>query len=114
MHDLLGINTFWTVLSKQVGNTGHILAYPFHPAYAQCCEVWASLFPFLHSVHDTVASSEACTSVHINLSQAGVHQQSLLGLPQSSDSMRDARATSKARFMFSEEKQPVLVSCGAF
>ena len=41
IHDILE-----SVVSKQVGNTTHILAYPFNYASRHCHEVWASQFPF--------------------------------------------------------------------
>ena len=42
------------------GNTACILAYLSNSASKQCCEVWASKFPFLHTFKETVPFSEAC------------------------------------------------------
>ena len=50
-------------MPKQVGNTACVLAYHFNSASRQFCEVLASQFPFLHSVHDTVPPSEAALMV---------------------------------------------------
>ena len=41
-------------LSKQVPNTGHVLAYPFNSASRQCHEVWSSHFPFLYNCKNTL------------------------------------------------------------
>ena len=47
-------------------NTAHILAFLFNSTFRKCCEAWASKFPFLHNVNDTVPPSEACLYSHIN------------------------------------------------
>ena len=96
-------------MSKWVGNTAFILAYMFNSASRQCCKIWASQFSFLH-VHDTVSPSDAYLSDHINWSLAQAHQQSSLGLSQSSACMRGVRATSKDGFMFNVQKKHGLVS----
>ena len=40
-------------VSKQVGNSAHILAHLFNSVSRQCHELWASQFPFLHSLKDS-------------------------------------------------------------
>ena len=60
-----------------------ILAYLFNSVSRQHCEVWASQFPFLHSLRDVIPPSEACLYGHINWSLAQVHHQSSVGLSQS-------------------------------
>ena len=45
VHNILDIAVF-----KQVGNSTHILVHVFNPVTRQHCEVWASQFPFLHSL----------------------------------------------------------------
>ena len=49
-------------MSEQVGNTVCVSAYPLI-LLPECCEVWASHFPFLHNVHDTVPPIEVCLMV---------------------------------------------------
>ena len=53
---------------KQVGNSAHILAHLFNSVSRQCHEVWASQFPFLHSLKEVIPPSEACLYGHINWS----------------------------------------------
>ena len=57
-------------MSKQVGNSAHILAHVFNSVSRQCHEVWASQFPFLHSLKDMVPPSEACLYGCINCPMA--------------------------------------------
>ena len=57
-------------VSKQVGNSAHILAYLFNSVSRQCCEVCTSQFPFLHSLREVIPPSEACLYGHINWSLA--------------------------------------------
>ena len=45
-------------MSKQVGNTAHILANVFNSASKQWQEVWASQSPLFHSLEDMVPPSE--------------------------------------------------------
>ena len=46
-------------VSKQVGNSAHILAHLFNSVSRQCDEIWASQFPFLHSCKEVIPPSEA-------------------------------------------------------
>ena len=57
-------------VSKRVGNSARILAHLFNSVSRQCGEVWASQFPFLHSLKEVVPPSEACLYGHINWSLA--------------------------------------------
>ena len=52
--------------TKQGGNSACILAHLFNSVSRQCCEVWASQFPFLHSLKEVIPPSEACLYGHIN------------------------------------------------
>ena len=65
IHDILD-----KAVSKQFGNSAHILAYLFNSVSRQCCEVWALQFPFLHSCREVIPPSEACLYGHINWSLA--------------------------------------------
>ena len=67
-------------VSKGVGNLACILAHLFNSVSRQCWEVWASQFPFLHSLKEVVPPSEACVYGHINWSLAQAHS---VGLSQS-------------------------------
>ena len=71
-------------VSKQDGNMVYILAYCFKPASREHCEVWASQFPFLYKLKDTVPCSEPCLYGYIDWSLAQAYQESSLGLFQSS------------------------------
>ena len=53
-------------VSKQVGNSACILAHLFNSVSRQHHEVWASKFPFLHSLREVIPPSEACLYGHIN------------------------------------------------
>ena len=75
VHDILD-----NAVSKQVGNYNCILAHVFNSLSRQHHEVWASQFPFLHSVRDVFHPSEACLYDHINWSLAQAQQQSSMGL----------------------------------
>ena len=68
IHDILD-----KALSKHVGNSAHILAHLFNSVFRQHCEVWASQFPFLHSLKEVIPPSEACLYGHINWSLAQAH-----------------------------------------
>ena len=65
VHDILD-----SAVSKQVGNSTHILAHVFNSVSRQHLEVWASQFPFLHSLRDVIPPSEACLCGLINWSLA--------------------------------------------
>ena len=67
-------------VSKQVGNSACILAHLFNSVSRQHHEVWASQFPFLHSLKEVIPLSEACLYGHINWSLAQAHS---VGLSQS-------------------------------
>ena len=84
-------------VSKQVGNSAHILAHLFNSVSRQHCEVWASQFPFLHSLKDVIPPSEACLYGHINWSLAQAHS---LGLSQSFLPKRDGKARPWTGFQF--------------
>ena len=64
-------------VSKQVGNLARILAHLFNSVSRQHREVWASQFPFLHSLKEMVPPSEACLYGHINWSLAQAHSMGL-------------------------------------
>ena len=53
-------------VSKWACNMADVLAYLFNSASRQHHEVWASWFPFLHSIMDSVPPSEACLYRCIN------------------------------------------------
>ena len=69
VHDILG-----NAVSKQVGISANILAHVFISASRQHCEVWASYFPFLHSLKDVIPAVEACLYGHIYWSLAQAQQ----------------------------------------
>ena len=78
VHDILD-----NAVSKQVGNSAHILAHVFNSVSRQHCEVWVSQFPFLCSLRDVIPPSEACLHGHIKWSLAQAQQQSSMDLSQS-------------------------------
>ena len=92
-------NILDSAVSKEVGNTAHILASHFNSASEQCHEVWASQHPFLH-YKDSVPPSEACHYGHINWSLVQAQQQSSFGLSQSATSLRGGRTRPRAGFQF--------------
>ena len=49
------------------------LAHLFNSVSRQHHEVWASQFPFLHSLKEVIPPSEACLYGHINWSPAQAH-----------------------------------------
>ena len=61
-------------MSKQVGDTAHILVCLSNSASRQCHEVCASQFPFLHNFKDTAPPSDACLYGHINWSLSQTQQ----------------------------------------
>ena len=76
--------TFWTVLfPNELATLIIFLIHVFNSVSRQHCEVWASQFPFLHSLRDVIPPSEACLYSHINWSLVQVQQQSSMGLSQS-------------------------------
>ena len=78
VHDILD-----NVVSKQVVNMACILAHVFNSVSRQCHEIWASQFPFLHSLKDVIPLTEAWLFGHINSSLAQDQQQYSMGLSQS-------------------------------
>ena len=72
MHELFSkIYDIWdSSVSKQVGNTAHILAYLFNSASRSCYNDWTLQFTFLHKFKDTFPDSEVCLHGYINWSLA--------------------------------------------
>ena len=70
---------FDSAVSKWVGNTACILAHAFNSVSRQCHEVWASQFPFLHSLREVIPLSEACLYGCIKWSLVQAQQQSSMG-----------------------------------
>ena len=99
IHDILN-----KAVSKQVGNSACILAYLFNSVSRQCCEVWASQFPFLHSLRDVIPPSEACLYGLINWSLA---QAPSVGLSQSFPPERGGKARPWTGFHFTIQKRPM-------
>ena len=81
-----------------------ILAYLFNSNFLQCCEIWASQFPFLHSLKEVIAPSEACLYGHINWSLAQAHS---VGLSQSYPLKRGGKARPWTGFHFTVQKRPL-------
>ena len=99
IHDILD-----KAVSKQVGNSAHILANLFNSVSRQHHEVWASQFPFLHSLKEVIPPSEACLYGHINLSLAQAHS---VGLSQSFPPKSSAKARQQTGFQFAVQKRPM-------
>ena len=102
--------TFWTRLfPNDLENSAHILAYLFNSVSRQHCEIWASQFPFRHSLRDVIPPIEACLYGHINWPLAQAHHQSSVGL--SLFCLFLLRGVGKARpctgFQFTVQKRPV-------
>ena len=91
-------------VSKRVGNLAHILAHLFNSVSRQCWEVWASQFPFLHSLKEVVPPSEACLYGCINWSLAQAHS---VDLSQSFPPKRGGKARPQTGFQFTVQKRPV-------
>ena len=100
-------------VSKQVGNSAYILAHLFNSVSRQCHEVWASQFPFLHSLKEVIPPSEACLYGHINWSLQQAHS---VGLSQTFPPKRCDKARPRTGFHFTVQKRPlsgsVLGTCG--
>ena len=75
IHDILD-----KAVSKQIGNSVCILAHVFNSVSRQHLEVWASQFPFLHSLKEVIPPSEACLYGCINWSLAQAHSVVCLSL----------------------------------
>ena len=82
----------------------HILAHLFNSVSRQHCEVWASQFPFLHSLKVVIPPSEACLYGHINWSLAQAHS---LGLSQSFPPKRGGKARPWTGFQFTVQRRPM-------
>ena len=91
-------------VSKRVGNLARILAHLFNSVSRQCWEVWASQFPFLHSLKEVIPPSEACFYGHINWSLAQAHS---VGLSQSFPPKRGGKARPCTGFHFTVQKRPM-------
>ena len=102
VHDILDNAVF-----KQVGNSAHILVHVFNSVSMQHHEVWASQFPFLHSLRDVIPLSEACLHGHINWFLAQAQQQSFMGFSQSFPSRRGCQTMPWTEFHFTVQKRPV-------
>ena len=89
---------------KQVGNSACILAHLFNSVSRQHWEVWASQFPFLHSLKEVIPPSEACLYGHINCSLAQAHS---VGLSQSFPPERGGKARPRTGFHFTVQKRPM-------
>ena len=74
-HDILD-----KAVSRLVGNSACILAHLFNSVSRQHHEVWASQFPFLHSLKEVIPPIAAYLYGHINWSLAQAHS---VGLSQS-------------------------------
>ena len=84
----------------------HILTYMFNSVSRQCSEVWASWFPFLHSLRDVIPPSEVCLYGHINWSLAQVYHQSSVGLSQYFPPKRGGKARPQTGLHFIVQKRP--------
>ena len=91
-------------VSKQVGNSAHILAHLFNSVFRQHGEVWASQFPFLHSLKEVIPPSEVCLYGYINWCLAQAHS---VGLSQSFPPKRGGKARPWTGFHFTVEKRPM-------
>ena len=91
-------------VSKRVGNSACILAHLFNFVSRQHWEVWASQFPFLHSLKEVIPPSEACLYGHINWSLAQAH---FVGLSKSSPPKRGGKARPWTGFQFTVQKRPI-------
>ena len=92
------------VICKEVGNSVCILAHLFNSVSRKHCEVWASQFPFLHSLRVVIPPSEACLHGCINWSLAQAHT---VGLSQSFPPKRDGKARPQTGFQFTVQKRPM-------
>ena len=91
-------------VAKWVGISACILAHLFNSVSRQCREVWASQFPFLHSLKEVLPPSKACLYGHINWSLAQAHSASL---PQSFPPKRVGKARPQTGFQFTVHKRPM-------
>ena len=70
----------------------------FNSVSRQHHEVWASQFPFLHSLRDVIPPNEACLYGCINWSLTQAQQQSSMGLSQSFPSKRGGKTRPQTEF----------------
>ena len=91
-------------VSKQVGNSARFLAHLFNSVFGQHHEVWASQFPFLHSLKEVIPPSETCLYGHINWSLVQAHS---VGLSQSFPPKRGGKARPWTGFQFIVQKRPM-------
>ena len=103
IHDILD-----KAVSKRVGNLACILAHLFNSVPRQCCEVWASQFPFLHSLKEVIPPSEACLYGHITWSLAQAHS---VGLSQSFPPKRGGKARPWTGFQLKYRRDPCQGLC---
>ena len=99
IHDILD-----RAVSKQVGNSVCILAHLFNSVSRQHHKVWASQFPFLHSLKEVIPPCEACLYGHIIWSLA---QAPSVGLSQSLPPKRGSKARPQTGFQFTVQKRPM-------
>ena len=92
------------VVSKRVRNSACILAHLFNSVSRQHCEVWASQFPFLHSLKEVIPPSETCLYGHINWSLTQAHS---VGLSQSFPPKRGGKARPQTGFQFTVHNRPM-------
>ena len=83
---------------------GCILSYLLNSVSRQCHEVWASQFPFFHSLREVIPPSEACLYGHINWSLAQAHS---VGLHQSVPPRMGGKARPQTGFQFTIQKRPM-------
>ena len=91
-------------VSKRVGNSACILAHLFNSVSRQHHEVWASQFPFLHSLREVIPLSEVCLYGGINWSLAQAHS---VGLSQSFPPKRGGKARPQTGSQFAVQKGPM-------
>ena len=82
----------------------HILAHLFNSVSRQHQEVWASQFPFLHSLKEVIPPSDACLYGCINWSLAQAYS---VGLSQSFPPKRGGKARPWTGFQFTVHKRPL-------
>ena len=110
VHDILD-----SAVSKQAGDSAHILLHVFNSASRQHHEVWASQFSFLHGLKDVVPPSEACLYGHINWSLAPSTGSAtvLYRLVSVFFPKRGGKVRPQTRFHFTVQKRCVPESIGA-
>ena len=97
IHDILDRG-----VSEQVGNLVPILAYQFNSVSRQCHAVWASQFPFPHSLREMIPPGEACLYGCIKWSLAQTH---FVGLSQSFPPKRGGKGRPWTGFQFTVQKR---------